>query len=319
MKTNAVEASLSVSPSDAPGVCTFEPPKEKLNGADSAAYRVWEYDVNKIEDPEAFATLLNGLELYPLAERRVSLRDLSQDISNYDPERRNGVERHVKAILYAKGENRGYGGFKSDYDSRFTSNLFYESFYQSKALKQTYGVSLGRSRIEHIWTRCGRVDIPDKYINGDGTISYAFSKFVHSSNPSNTILRYTNKLARVFVESPTKYGFEANWAIFTPPLESKKPQGPTIYGMLTDSNPNGYRPYEHPMFDPKTNDFINTRPFSLDVWYHPKWGSRIDGTRVNEFCIALEKLIKFAGDYIHYRAGAIPSWSFKAFFLDHFG
>lgn len=255
--------------------------------------------------------------MFPFESRRLLLEDLAPDLLAYDPQYRKDSDRYVRLIVYKRGDNNRYGVFKSEYDSRLNAENFIKEFRQDPGLLRSYNIGLQRSSIDHKWSRCGYVKIPDDWIRSDET--YGLARFIYSNKLSDTAWQHLIELAKWFIAPPFKHAFEANLITLTPPLESVASGGPQILAILTSYNPPGYKPYEHPGFDPRLNDFPNTRPFEVGVWYHPKWGSRIDGTRVNDFCIFLEKLVKGLGDYIYFRIGEVPSWSYKCFFTGKFG
>lgn len=95
--------------------------------------------------------------------------------------------------------------------------------------------------------------------------------------------------------------------VFNPPLRSPRAGGANILAILAETNPKVFGPNQHPDYDPSISGFADCNPFGVDAWYHPKWGSRLEGTEVNELCLGLEKATKGLGDYIFFRIGDIPS------------
>ena len=91
--------------------------------------------------------------------------------------------------------------------------------------------------------------------------------------------------------------------------------GEEVLGLLTS-----FGPLPHSGHNPGlAADLLSTQPFEAGRWYDPKWGSRISGTLVNDFCICLEEATRALGGYISLRLGEVPPYSYKIFFINKFG
>jgi hypothetical protein len=252
------------SPSDKPAVSVFEPTKPQLGGLDGFRFGTWRFDLNKIEDPVGFTeNLLPKIQIFPFESRRLLLEDLAPDLLAYDPQYRKDSDRYVRLIVYKKGDNGRYGTFRSEYDSRLNAENFIKEFRQDPNLLRSYNVGLQKSFIDHKWNRCGYVRIPDDWIRSDET--YGLARFIYSNKFSDTTWQHLMEIAKWFIAPPFKHAFETNLITLTPPLESITVGGPQILAILTSYNPPGYKPYEHPGFDPRLNDFPNTRPFEIGI------------------------------------------------------
>jgi hypothetical protein len=137
-------------PSDQPAVSTFEPTKSQLNGLDNSRFGTWRFDLNKIEDPVGFTEkLLPKVQVFPFESRRLLLKDLAPDLLPYDPQYRKDSDRYVRLLIYRKGDDKRYGIFKNEYDSRLNAENFIKEFRQNPDLLKSYNIGLQKSFIDH--------------------------------------------------------------------------------------------------------------------------------------------------------------------------
>ena len=156
----------------------------------------------------------------------------------------------MRLVLYEKGDDPIYGEFKGDYDPRLKGESFTKEFVQGHEWQFRDPT---RCQLDYTTIRCARIDIPEEAIRyGD------FLEAAKRDDAAGNLPTELHNLLAVykFITGPRpKEGLEAWWLVFNPPLRSLQPGGLRIFSMLTESNPWGFKPSQHPDYDPAIEGF----------------------------------------------------------------
>ena len=278
----------------------------------SRFYSDCQFTPTRIEDIRGFTQLSSELRFGVLWTRALDLQRFCPYLTYNDMETRMGMKRYVTGVLYRPYVNTG-SPIKS---IRLRSGSFLREFEQDPHLLEWYGVTSPWKHVNHFWQPYGWAPLPSKFVPAWLTNPQPTFLTLAEGTPLHAFLEPLWNSIKWLSAPPFQYGCEASWLIFNPPLTSVA-QNVSIYGFWTISSPAWCKPDRHPRYDPILQAFPYdmAAPFHNNAWFSPKWGSRIDGTRVNEVCLFIERWGINFGNYISKRVGFdIPLWEIRGFF-----